>query len=208
MLFQFSSSPEVVKEVERRMRVTDLVIKFITVRIDEKIKKIEKRKKQREKRATRKPAPAAPSVAPSRPAAPAAPVPADPAHLWRPDRRRAAEAPARGNARSRNRRRRRLKSWRNKRRKTHQRFAAAHRRRQGHRRQEAVFPAQEAVPVLRGEDRRHQLQGRAAAQLLHQRARQDHSAADFGRVRAASAAAGGSHQAGSQHRAGAVRPRG
>ena len=33
------------EEVERRMRVTDLVIKFITVRIDEKLKKIDKRKK-------------------------------------------------------------------------------------------------------------------------------------------------------------------
>ena len=45
VLIQFSSSPDLVKEVERRMRVTDLVIKFITVRIDEKAKKIEKRKK-------------------------------------------------------------------------------------------------------------------------------------------------------------------
>jgi small subunit ribosomal protein S6 len=39
VLLQFSSSPELVKEIERRMRVTDLVIKFITVRIDEKTKK-------------------------------------------------------------------------------------------------------------------------------------------------------------------------
>ena len=39
------------------MRVTDMVIKFITVRIDEKIKKIEKRKKQRDKRAARRPPP-------------------------------------------------------------------------------------------------------------------------------------------------------
>ena len=36
------------------------------------------------------------------------------------------------------------------RRKTHQRFIETHRRRQSHRGQEAVFPAQEAVPVLRG----------------------------------------------------------
>jgi small subunit ribosomal protein S6 len=48
VLVQFSSSPELVREVERRMRVSDLVIKFITVRIDEKMKKIEKRKKSRE----------------------------------------------------------------------------------------------------------------------------------------------------------------
>src|SRR4051812_41269201 len=38
VLVQFSSSPELVREVERRMRVSDLVIKFITVRIDEKMK--------------------------------------------------------------------------------------------------------------------------------------------------------------------------
>ena len=36
-LIQFTSPPEAVHEVERRMRVTDNVIKFITVRIDEKI---------------------------------------------------------------------------------------------------------------------------------------------------------------------------
>jgi small subunit ribosomal protein S6 len=77
VLFQFSSSPELVKEIERRMRVTDMVIKFITVRIDEKTKKIEKRKKQREKRAARKPPPQ--MSAPSLPAAPAHPVPAAPA---------------------------------------------------------------------------------------------------------------------------------
>jgi small subunit ribosomal protein S6 len=76
VLIQFSSSPELVKEVERRMRVTDLVIKFITVRIDEKAKKIEKRKKQREKRAARRPAPP-PMAAPSQPAVPA--LPAEPA---------------------------------------------------------------------------------------------------------------------------------
>ena len=71
VLFQFSSSPELVKEIERRMRVTDMVIKFITVRIDEKTKKIEKRKKQRDKRAARRPPP--PPMAP--PAMPAAPMP-------------------------------------------------------------------------------------------------------------------------------------
>ncbi len=83
VLIQFSSSPELVKEIERRMRVTDMVIKFITVRIDEKTKKIEKRKKQRDKRAARKPPPP-PMAAPmqpagSSPAAPAMPVPAAPA---------------------------------------------------------------------------------------------------------------------------------
>jgi small subunit ribosomal protein S6 len=70
VLVQFSSSPELVHEVERRMRVTDMVIKFITVRIDEKLKKIEKRKKHRVKRAARRPSP--PPSAPAHPAEPAA----------------------------------------------------------------------------------------------------------------------------------------
>ncbi|MGA3201009.1 MAG: 30S ribosomal protein S6 [Bryobacteraceae bacterium] len=77
ILMQFSSSPESVKEIERRLRVTDMVIKFITVRIDEKQKKIDKRKKAREKRAARRPAPqvaapAAPAGAPAIPGEPAA----------------------------------------------------------------------------------------------------------------------------------------
>jgi len=76
ILVQFSSSPELVKEVERRLRVTDMVVKFITVRIDEKLKKIEKRKKARDKRAARKPAPQAASPAAPVPAV----VPAEPAH--------------------------------------------------------------------------------------------------------------------------------
>jgi small subunit ribosomal protein S6 len=73
ILVQFSSTPELVKEVERRMRVTDLVIKYQTIRIDEKLKKIEKRKKHRDKRAARRPAPA-----PSAPAFPAAELPGAP----------------------------------------------------------------------------------------------------------------------------------
>ncbi len=86
VLIQFSSTPDLVKEVERRMRVADQVIKFITVRIDEKQKKIEKRKKARDKRAARRPAPApmAPAIpaaaAPAMPALPAEPAAATPGH--------------------------------------------------------------------------------------------------------------------------------
>lgn len=81
ILLQFTAKPETVHEIERRLRVSDLVLKFITVRIDEKLKRIEKRRKQREKRAARKPAPVA--ATPSLPGeaehpAPAAPVPASP----------------------------------------------------------------------------------------------------------------------------------
>ena len=50
ILLQFTAQPETVKELERRLRVADLVLKFLTVRIDEKLKTIEKRKKAREKR--------------------------------------------------------------------------------------------------------------------------------------------------------------
>jgi small subunit ribosomal protein S6 len=57
VLVQFTAPPTVVKEIERRLRVADPVLKFITVRIDEKLKRIEKRKQRREKRAQRKPAP-------------------------------------------------------------------------------------------------------------------------------------------------------
>lgn len=90
VLLQLTCGPEAIKELERRLRVSDLVLKFLTVRIDEKLKKIEKRRKEREKRAKRKPAPIAPSVAPSRPVAPSEPVPAPGA----PVAPGAAEAPA------------------------------------------------------------------------------------------------------------------
>jgi small subunit ribosomal protein S6 len=63
VLLQFTTQPQTVIELERRLRVSDMVMKFQSVRIDEKLKKIEKRRKDREKRAARKPAaPAAPSV--------------------------------------------------------------------------------------------------------------------------------------------------
>jgi small subunit ribosomal protein S6 len=78
VLVQFSAEAAVVKEVERRMRVTDMVIKWITVRIDEKLKKLEKRTKQREKRAKRRPAPTERSPIPASPMFPAAPAPGGP----------------------------------------------------------------------------------------------------------------------------------
>jgi len=67
VLLQFTAKPETVRELERRLRVADSVLKFITVRVDEKLKKIEKRKKDREKRAARKPV--MPAAAPSLPSA-------------------------------------------------------------------------------------------------------------------------------------------
>lgn len=91
ILLQFTAKADTVKEVERRLRVSDLVIKHLTVRIDEKLKRIEKRKKAREKRAARKPAPQSapitaspllpaesPAPIPGAPGAPGAPVQARP----------------------------------------------------------------------------------------------------------------------------------
>jgi len=98
ILLQFVSNPDAVKEVERRLRVADLVLKHLTVRIDEKLKRIEKRKKAREKRAARRPAPTpatpaiasplipaeAPAPIPGAPGAPSPAVPATPQHASQP----------------------------------------------------------------------------------------------------------------------------
>lgn len=43
------------REVERRLRVADDVIKFMTIRIDEELKQLEKLKKRRDKRAANSP---------------------------------------------------------------------------------------------------------------------------------------------------------
>ena len=81
VLLQFNANPDIVKEIERRLRVADLVLKYLTVRIDEKLKRIEKRRQAREKRSARKPAapPQAPAVAsPLLPQEPSTPVPGAP----------------------------------------------------------------------------------------------------------------------------------
>jgi small subunit ribosomal protein S6 len=67
VLFQFTAGPETVKELERRLRVSDLVLKFITVRIDETLKRLDKRKKERDKRAAKRAAAGPPSPAPAQP---------------------------------------------------------------------------------------------------------------------------------------------
>ena len=77
VLVQFSCPPSAVKEIERRLRVQDAVLKFITVRIDERLKVAEKRKKKADKRAARKPPPVL--MPPSMPLVPGAAAPAVPA---------------------------------------------------------------------------------------------------------------------------------
>ena len=60
-----SSHGEVVKELERRLKVSDAVIKYLTVRLDEELKRQEKLKSHRERRAARRPRRAAPAAAPA-----------------------------------------------------------------------------------------------------------------------------------------------
>jgi small subunit ribosomal protein S6 len=61
VLFMIEGSGAIVHEVERRLRVTEQVIKFITVRTDEEMKRLEKVRKIRESRKkTSAMAPAAP----------------------------------------------------------------------------------------------------------------------------------------------------
>jgi small subunit ribosomal protein S6 len=65
VLLQFTAGPETVKELERRLRVSDMVLKFLTVRIDETLKRLEKRKKVRDKRAAKRAASGGASAAPA-----------------------------------------------------------------------------------------------------------------------------------------------
>jgi small subunit ribosomal protein S6 len=59
-----SSNGEVVKELERRLKVSDPVIKYLTVRLDEELKRQEKFKRHREKRAARRPKKTVPASVP------------------------------------------------------------------------------------------------------------------------------------------------
>jgi small subunit ribosomal protein S6 len=70
VLLQFTGGPEIVKELERRLRVQDAVLKFITVRIDETLKRLDKRKKERDKRSAKRAAAGPSTPAPAQPAMP------------------------------------------------------------------------------------------------------------------------------------------
>ncbi len=63
VLLAVEGSGGLVKEVERRLKVTDGIIRYLTVRVDEELRKAERRKAKRalgeEKRKTRPGAPAA-----------------------------------------------------------------------------------------------------------------------------------------------------
>ena len=51
VLFEIEGSGQEIAELERRMRVNDMIIRFITVRVDEDRKKADKMRTKREKRA-------------------------------------------------------------------------------------------------------------------------------------------------------------
>ena len=55
VLMQFTAGPETVSEFERRLRVQDVVIKYLTVRLDEDLKRQRKFVHRREQRAARRP---------------------------------------------------------------------------------------------------------------------------------------------------------
>src|SRR6266496_743508 len=65
MLLSFEGSGGLVHELERRLRVTEPVIKFLTVRIDEEQKRLDKSKAIRDSRRKPVQAPAAATPAPA-----------------------------------------------------------------------------------------------------------------------------------------------
>ena len=84
VFIQYSAedSRSLTSEVERRMRVADSIIKFMTIRIDEDLKRQEKAAERRAKRAPRLAARAAArqaEAAPPKPTTPGAPEPETPA---------------------------------------------------------------------------------------------------------------------------------
>jgi len=54
VLFAISANGDIVKECERRLRVMDAVIKYITVRTDEEARRFEKIRSYRQRRAARR----------------------------------------------------------------------------------------------------------------------------------------------------------
>ena len=54
VLFVITANGDIIKECERRLRVMDAVIKYITVRTDEEVRRLDKMKNYRQKRAARR----------------------------------------------------------------------------------------------------------------------------------------------------------
>ncbi len=69
ILFRLQGSGDTVKEFERRLKVTDTVIKYMTVRIDEDLERMEKFKALRAKQESKKRRSKPPAPPPPQPAA-------------------------------------------------------------------------------------------------------------------------------------------
>ncbi|HEX4642413.1 MAG TPA: 30S ribosomal protein S6 [Candidatus Acidoferrales bacterium] len=72
-----STQGDLIKELERRLKVSDAVIKYQTIRLDEELKRQQKLGKHRERRASRRPrkqSPGAPPAAPQQPQQPQVPA--------------------------------------------------------------------------------------------------------------------------------------
>ncbi len=54
VLFEINGSGQEIAELERRMRVNDMIMRYITVRVDEERKTAEKRRNKREARAAKR----------------------------------------------------------------------------------------------------------------------------------------------------------
>ncbi|NOT49167.1 MAG: 30S ribosomal protein S6 [Acidobacteria bacterium] len=54
VLFEIDGSGQEIMELERRMRVNDMIMRYITVRVDEDRKKADKMRAKREKRASQR----------------------------------------------------------------------------------------------------------------------------------------------------------
>jgi len=54
VLFEINGSGQEIAELERRMRVNDMIIRFVTVRVDEERKTADKLRTKREARATKR----------------------------------------------------------------------------------------------------------------------------------------------------------
>src|SRR6266568_2979749 len=54
VLFVMTANGDIIKECERRLRVMDAVIKYLTVRVDDDVRRLEKIRKYRQKRDARR----------------------------------------------------------------------------------------------------------------------------------------------------------
>lgn len=73
-----TANPDLISELERRLRVQDAVIKYQTVRLDEDVKRQKKFVDRREKRAARRPRRATSPASPAAPSAPTSHAPSTP----------------------------------------------------------------------------------------------------------------------------------